>query len=167
MNILFLFGILSGLFTIQTSGEKIFQKASEKISCGQDKDSKEKPSFVIHQYIGHDTFTDKAIKGLDRKLKRLIGLLQDKVGIFDNRNRGKALNLFVTFLWALNLEVIYGIWYVKRVRNLWNQHNQFQLTSGHGFSTAIFSGPASSCKEIHEQNRWETLSFTTCWNKNS
>ena len=160
MNFLVLFGILSGLFKSQTSGDKIFQKTSEKISCKQRKNSTEKPSFVIHQYIGHDTFTDKAIKGLDEKLKRLIVLLQDKVGIPDDRNQGKTLNLSVTFLWAINLKVI---WYVGRVKNLWNRHNQLQLTSGRGFSTAIFSGPASSCKEIHEQNRWEALSFTTRW----
>lgn len=107
MNFLFLFGILSGLFTSQTSGEKIFQKTSEKISCKQDKDSKEKPSFVIHQYIGHDTFTDKAINGLDEKLKRLIVLLTDKVGgIPDDRNQGKTLNFSVTFLSVINLKVI-------------------------------------------------------------
>ena len=99
MNILFLFGIFSGLFARLTSGDPIIQK-TEKISCKQDNYSKEKPSFVIHQYIGHDTYTE-AIRGLDEKLKKLIVLLQDKVGIPDDRKQGKTLNLSVTFLSAI------------------------------------------------------------------
>ena len=101
MNFLLLYGILSVLFARPTSGGKIVHE-TERVSCKQDVGSQKTPSFVIHQYIGHDTFTDKAIKGLDEKLKRLIVLLQDKVGIPDDRNQGKTLNLCVEFLSAIN-----------------------------------------------------------------
>lgn len=79
MHLLYLFGILSVLFTGLTSGGKIIHKA-RNLTLHYNGGSDDTRPSVIHQYICHNKFIDDdTIKELDEKMKLLISLLQTKV----------------------------------------------------------------------------------------
>lgn len=104
MHLVFLFGILSVLFAGLTSGGKIIHQA--KNLSRRHNNSEDLPSFVIHQYIGRNTISDDSFEDLDEKLKRIIALLQDKVGM--PRNEGRSWNYQLKFLYfTVMLDEIY------------------------------------------------------------
>ena len=85
MHLVFCFGILSVLFAGLTSGGKIIHQAKNVYRHHNSSDNV--PSFVIHQYIGHNTISEDSIMDLDERLKRIIALLQEKDGMPLNKGR--------------------------------------------------------------------------------